>query len=232
MVLMSNTAVATGGWVIERDDRGESPLTKERKAIAAKEEKKTARAYAIAYRKALTREQNQIARHWPQAEITGKTRWVNYSDDYSVKKVVDFERDLVVITLPSEAENRRLDFSKLNRAVNQQLQKTLSTTVKQALDADPITQALLGVHERLKGEKIELQAPDRLVLSQLFDSRYPSATEIRYQAGQLMKEASVQYQNQSASRVTVPLGPDEKLTYIIPIPKKKVSRNIPSTIVG
>ena len=59
-LLMSNGSLASGGWVIERDDRPDSPLLKERKAIALTPAQQEQRALAAAYQKALQDEQQPL----------------------------------------------------------------------------------------------------------------------------------------------------------------------------
>src|SRR5690606_13659516 len=132
-LLISNGSLASGGWVIERDDRPDSPLLKDRKAIALTPEQQEQRTLAAAYQKALQGEQQKIRQHWPNAEVSGQSRWVVYSDGYASKRVVDFERNQIEVSIDGMFTGSRLDFAAMAKKVQGEIEAILATSVKTAL---------------------------------------------------------------------------------------------------
>ncbi len=222
----ANGSADAAGWVIERDDRGESPLTKERKSLALSPEQELQQAYAQAYRRVLSEEKRKISEHWTHPEVSGPTRWVTYSNDYRIKRAVDFEFNRLEISLEGQYTQNRLDFSRTARQVETEVALMLATTLAQALKNDPINKALTNSHLQLAPEPEVANKAQRLVLSLLFDNVVPSATEINEQAAALMRNASIRYQAMTASLAAIPVSTTRKLTYVIPFPDSRIRRKV------
>ena len=223
--LAASAGAAGGGWVIEREDRGDSPLLKDRKAIAQSPEARERQVLAAAYTRALQEEQAKIREHWPEPEVTSPTRWVVYADDYQVKRVVDFEHNQVEVSMDGMHQGGRLDFAAMSQAVSRHLQQTLGTSIQDALNQDPLQQALAAAHTELNPAAVDAGPSQALVLSELFDTRKPSQRQLRQVTAQLMRKAAIRYQAVNAS-IAVPVNTGRKLTYVVPLPDHRLRRKV------
>ena len=218
---------ANGGWVIERDDRGESPLLKDRKMIGLSPEQQQQQTLAAAYARALEQEKAKIRQHWPMAEVSNQSRWVAYSSDYQTRKTVDFEHNRIEISLSGAYDNGRLDFVATQKAVQQELEATLSTTVAGALDQDAVHQALKQAQIHLsQGVSDAAEVAAELVLSELFLAKNPSPNDIHRVAAALMQNASIRYQSLNAGLASIPIKTGKKLTYVIPLPDNRIRKKV------
>lgn len=225
-LLVSNSSLANGGWVIERDDRADSPLLKDRKSIALTPQQQEQRALATAYQKALQQQQQKIREHWPNPEVSGKSRWVVYSQDLSNRKVVDFERNQIEISIDGVFSGSRLDFAAMAKKVQVELEDTLGTSLQKALDQDPLQVALNDTLRALGGPDETLEPGAELVLKELFTSQRPSQADVRAKAASLMRNSSIRYQALSASIAAVPVSTGKKLTYVVPLPDNRIRKKV------
>ncbi|MBA55878.1 MAG: hypothetical protein CMK89_15595 [Pseudomonadales bacterium] len=228
MVLTASNGSANGGWVIERDDRGDSPLLKERKSIAMTPEQQEQQQLATAYQKALHEEQERIREHWSSPEVSSPQRWVSYAEDYSSKRVVDFERNHIEISVDSIFKGSRLDFSAMSGKVTGQLEWVLGTSIEQAVSQDPIQKAITEAYASLGQAPKPSDAGAELVLKELFTSARPSAVDIRNTAATLMRKSSIRYQalNASLDLAAVAVNTGKKLTYVIPLPDNRIRKKV------
>lgn len=224
-LLISSGSLANGGWVIEREERADSPLLKERKAVAQRAEQDQ-RVLATAYQKALQSEQARIRQQWPGADVSSPSRWVVYARDYSTRRIVDFERNQVEISIDGLYSGGRLDFAAMARKVQGELEQTLGTTLQAALAQDPIQRALDDALTRQGAPRQTLENGHDLVLKELFNSPRPTETDIRNLAASLMRNASIRYQALSASVAAVPVNTGRKLTYLIPLPDNRIRKKV------
>ncbi len=220
-----------GGWVIDRDQKPDSPLLRQGKAIAnTSEEDKAYQAITTAFQQATKTYQNNIRQHWPHAEVSGKTRWVAYSEDWSSKRVVDFEKNHIEISVENPFMNQRIDFAVLSKTVRGELAALLGTSVKGALDSDPVQKAVnetVNSFAKLQNTlEVERAEPEGLVLGELFASTAPTSREIEKKAQMLLKNASIRYQVLSASLAALPLGTNKKITYTIPLPDNRLRKKV------
>lgn len=95
--------------------------------------------YKANYLAAYEKYRNDITKVWSKAETSDQTSWVEYSGNYQVKRVVDFEKNEVRLSF-TEAEATKLD----DKKIQQEFQKTINTTVAQAYNNDPTLVASLG----------------------------------------------------------------------------------------
>lgn len=226
VLLIASNGSANGGWVIERDHRGDSPLLKEKKSIAATEQQEQ-QQIASAYQNAWREEQQRIRKQWTAPEISSSTRWVEYSPDYEIKKVVDFESNQIEVSMAGIFNGGRLDFAAMSKMVNDELEKTLATTLREAVDRDPIQKALNRAYAQLGKEAAASQVDgNELVLKELFRTSNPSTSDIRREADLLMRNAAIRYQALNASSASVPVSLGKKMTYVIPMPDNRLRRKI------
>ena len=225
-LLLSSSTMAEGGWVIKRDEHMDSPLLKDRKAVAMVPEQQEQQVLVAAYQQALQVEQQKIREHWPNAEVSSQSRWVAYSPDYATKRVVDFARNQIEISIDGIYAGSRLDFAAMGKKVQSELEDTLATTLKKALNQDPIQVAMHDALVKMGGSNDPIESGADLVLDELFSSRHPSQSDIRIKAAAMMRNASIRYQALSASLVTVPVNTGRKLTYVIPLPDNRIRRKV------
>lgn len=95
--------------------------------------------YKENYLAAYNQYRNEISRVWSDVETSDQKTWVEYSDNYKVRRVVDFEKNEVRLSFTQE-EAKKLNDQKLQ----QELQKAVSSTVEQAYKNDPTLTASLG----------------------------------------------------------------------------------------
>lgn len=226
VALCASNGSANGGWVIERDDRGDSPLLKDRKSIAMSPEQREQQALSAAYHQALDQEQAQIRKGWASPEVSSVSRWVVYSDDYHAKKVVDFERNQLEISIDGIYSASRLDFAAMSKKVTSELEQTLSTSIASAVAQDPIQKAITSAYESLGKASSSSDAGSELVLKELFTRPKPSASEVRSVAASLMRKASIRYQALNASVASVPVNTGKKLTYVVPLPDNRLRKKV------
>lgn len=226
MLLLSNSSLANGGWVIEREERPDSPLLKDRKSIAQSPEQQEQRQIAAAYQHALQEEQQRIRQHWSNPEVSGQSRWVSYSSDYRAKKVVDFEHNQVEISIDGIHTGSRLDFAAMAKEVQSELEDTLSTSLQKAVERDPVQTALTQVYASMGAPAAGIESGTELVLKELFTSMRPSPADVRAKAAALMRNASIRYQALSASVASVPVHTGKKLTYVIPLPDNRIRKKV------
>src|SRR5690606_26547191 len=189
-------------------------------------EQQEQRTLAAAYQKALQGEQQKIRQHWPNAEVSGQSRWVVYSDGYASKRVVDFERNQIEVSIDGMFTGSRLDFAAMAKKVQGEIEAILATSVKTALDQDPIQLALTDAAVSLGAPRETLDTGAELVLKELFTSQRPSAADIRSRAASLMRNSSIRYQALSASLASVPVKTGKKLTYVVPLPDNRIRKKV------
>lgn len=224
VISAASNGSANGGWVIERDDRGDSPLLKERKSIAMTPEQKEQQQLAQAYREALWKEQEAIRKNWNNPEVSSQSRWVAYSEDYSTKRAVDFEHNRIEVSMAGIYKGSRLDFTAMSTRVRMEVESILGTSVSKAVQQDPIQKAIDSAYVSLGQPPRVSDASSDLVLKELFRSANPAASAIRSKAAELMRKASIRYQALNAGLSS--LTPGKKLTYVIPLPDNRIRKKV------
>ncbi|MCG8312707.1 MAG: transglycosylase SLT domain-containing protein [Pseudomonadales bacterium] len=226
LVLFTGVSQANGGWVIERDEKSKSPLFKNSKSIANQltPEQKEQQAIARTYIKALDEYRDKIRGHWPSGEVSSQTRWVSYSGNWDAKRVVDFENNRVEISVENKTKGSRIDFASLSVSVRQHVEEVIGARVNDAVNQDPVNQAVIQKLAELGAEKPEPSG--ELVMPELFNKANPSQREVKARAMQLMKGASIRYQALSASLAAMPVKTNNKITYVIPLPDNRIRQKV------
>lgn len=216
--------VASAGWLLERDDQATDQQRPDNKKNETGSDEKLDQAYIAlekAYQKAITEYTDNIKQHWKNAELTSQNKWVTYSVDFSTKRVVDFEGNEIRISFDRDNHSGRVDFIAANEKVRRELVKTLSTTVKEAFDEDPVDAAIRASLN--EDDEYLASLPDELILSELFENEQPTERQIDSVARKLLKQSVISYQqNLAANTVTFPVKINQKLTYRVPLPKERL----------
>lgn len=92
--------------------------------------------------------QEAIRKRWDVAEVSTQKVWVSYTDDYAVKRAVDFENNRLQITAQGFAGNEKAAREKFES----QIRQVLTTTVSDAFAGD---QYFSSVEQRIKREGVK-----------------------------------------------------------------------------
>lgn len=163
-------------------------------------------AYRRGYTEATQAQRARLAARWGNPELSDRTRWVEYSDDQAIQRVVDFEKNEITLRLRPEAgaPNAAL--------IRRELQTILLTDQATAFQRDPVSQTIeqevtAASRNVVKRARVE----HALVLSELFDRARPDPGEVERVAQRLAASAVKSADSASGGvTVTVPL-PAERL---------------------
>jgi membrane-bound lytic murein transglycosylase C len=209
-------------WVIKRDDKIDSPIFKQRPMIAHQEMAPAVEQGYIAerYAAALHDYQSRIRRQWPNAEVSNATRWVSYSNDYAVRKVVDFKSNLIEISLENLYNNGQPDVAAVRAGAQAAVVELLASRLSDAEQHDPVALALNDVFEE-RGAMQGGDTEDPLVFPELFAGTDPDASEVAAVAERLMQGSRIRFQALSASVGNLPVIDRRQVTYVVPLPANR-----------
>lgn len=160
--------------------------------------------------------QAKLRPHWPDAWTSDAIQWVSYSDDFQIRRRVDFRANTVGITLFS-ADGDTEDFKETRKVVTQELEGLLSMTVAQAMANDPIFSPAFAEYAATT------EYGQALVFSELFSTDKPGDRVINRLARSMMQKVQVEFYEQGAA-VQVPVRLSKKLTYTIPLPDNRLKK--------
>ncbi|MCR8923213.1 murein transglycosylase domain-containing protein [Dasania sp. GY-MA-18] len=150
--------------------------------------------YKRKYYAALEDYKNAIKRQWGDAEVTDKKRWVEYSDDLQTKRVVDYEKNEIRISVLDPA----ISDSKLQQLIDANLAKMLQQTPNSAREADPVLKAV-GSTKPSSDEQSRLA-----ILQEVIDPSAQGSEQQRFQQSleTLKKQAVIKRPEASASQAS------------------------------
>jgi len=148
----------------------------------------------------------EILEHWPEAEVTDRTRWVEYSDDMKTKRVVDFEQNQMRISL-QDTKAREKD-------VKREVAELIGTTLKEARERDPV---LVKLDATAPGTSPLEEQP---MVAELFDTPRPDEAAIEKKAKELIAAST---RSDSRGALAEP-GAAKALVFTIPLPKNIIRR--------
>jgi membrane-bound lytic murein transglycosylase C len=105
-------------------------------------------AYRKIFEEELEEYRNAIKQRWDDPEISSRKVWVSYTDDYAVKRAVDFEKNTLTISAQGLQGNQKAAYKKFE----DQIRQVLSTTVAGAFETD---QFASSVEARIKREGVK-----------------------------------------------------------------------------
>ena len=151
-----------------------------------------------------------ISKRWPNVEISGASKWVEYGADWRSKRVVDYKaNEIRVSSLDITGSQQVKAFA------HDELKILLGSTILAALQRDS---ELGPAVNAIADDSLEA-----LVFSELFRSAKPSSRDIERLAQRLMKRAYLRYQDQLAARGgTAAAQVSKASTYVIPLPKNRM----------
>ncbi|PCK05286.1 MAG: transglycosylase [Alteromonadaceae bacterium] len=95
-------------------------------------------AYKLAYFEALNDYKDSIGKYWDKVEVTDKKNWVEYSDDLQTKRVVDYERNEIRISVIDPAQGNEA----IQKLIDANLKHMLEKTPNTARQADPVLKSV------------------------------------------------------------------------------------------
>ena len=140
---------------------------------------------------------NHVRNQWPDAQVSNNEQWVTYTSELGVRRVMDFRRNQVSITLAAVLVRGKgaVDYPATGKQVEEHLRDLIATTIAQALLEDPM---YAGVWPELR-QYAPVSFSDELVLSGLFSERHPSDQAISRLSRRLMSGAEIQFYHHAAS---------------------------------
>ena len=122
-----------------------------------------------------------IAKSWKHTEVSSPTKWVEYSHDWRVRRVVDYGDHAIRISLHFKAgRDLRPEFL-------HQLTELLSEDLATAYARDPV---LVDTARRL-GLTARLEADGQRVLGELFATAHPHKGQFRAEARRLLDKGRI-----------------------------------------
>lgn len=176
-------------------------------------------------------EQAKIRLHWPDVMTSDAVQWVSYSDDYQVRRRVDFSANVIDISLFSVRKDSA-GFQKTRNIVEQELRSVLTHTVAQAMAADPffgesLVAQVAGSEYGQSWVFSELFLPNSLAQQAAAHQKMkaPNARTVRRLVRRMMQRAEVKfYQQQASAGVQIPVQLSKRLTYTIPLPDNRLRK--------
>lgn len=164
-------------------------------------------AYRQGYATAAEAQRRTLAAYWRDAELSGRTRWVEYSDDKTIQRIVDFESNEITIRLRPEVGQPT------DALIQRELQTILATDQATAFSRDPVSQAIEREVVNV-APNVTDRAPvaPKLVLAELLGSSRPSASQVERVAQQL------------AAGAKTGTGRDKVVTITVPLPAERPAR--------
>lgn len=154
----------------------------------------------------------EVRKLWSSVELSGKSKWVEYGNNWQSKRVVDYASNEIRVSVL-----KPMTTQELKEFAGAELKALLGSTVSAALQRDPVLKRTFDVTDE--------SGLDELVFSELFKTDKPADKDIARLAKQLMVRAYTRYQDQVAMRGDLngqSLSLAKTLTYVVPLPKNRM----------
>ncbi|MCP3924216.1 MAG: transglycosylase SLT domain-containing protein [Desulfobacterales bacterium] len=145
----------------------------------------------LLYKKIIDEEFNiykrSILKVWSNAEISSPKIWVEYTEDYRVKRELNFEKEYIKISIVNPTGSEIKD--KMLSHLEDMLSETSTTAVKR-------DQFLRGVEKRLRSSKMDILSSDKVDSAKVIGDavtgyKNPNSKQIRKSALDLLKRGKV-----------------------------------------
>ncbi len=220
---------ASHAWLVDREDNvlNEHFNKRDMDGDEDKPVKITAKELQALYKHARTQYEAELEALGVIADFSDDKKWVSYSDDKQIRRTVDFEENEIQLSVPRMERDGRVDFSAVNALALSEVEDLLNTTIKEALEEDPLFEVWESIAELEGRNKIEgdEELNRTLVFSELFSTALPSTRMIQRVAGELMERSYIAYQTPQSStvisRVDVPIAVD-RVDFRVPLPDDRL----------
>lgn len=168
---------------------------------------------------------SQIAKHWPEVLTTDTTHWVSYSQDWLIRRQLDYKKSRIELSI----QHKKLDgldvsgmglHTALRKHAEEQLDEILRKTVMEAFAEDPSFKELFA-KTKPRGSS--------LLMGALFKTANPSDRTINKVKASLLSKAYVRYPTVASSVPSVKLG-GLTTDFIIPLPQR--FRSLPAWLLN
>jgi membrane-bound lytic murein transglycosylase C len=139
--------------------------------------------YKKIYLEEFEKYKKQIMKVWGEAVVTDRKKWVEYSQDLKIRKMVDFSRGEIEISVI--AKNRQ----KAKKEIEKALADLLTEDKATALKRDTL---IKRVEERLKKTLKKVQTANvekEKILTPIFFKKPPTKKEVKQKVQHLLKQA-------------------------------------------
>jgi membrane-bound lytic murein transglycosylase C len=168
-------------------------------------------AYKKIYQEELDKYKKGIAKHWDKPKISTKKTWVEYSKDKKTRRVVNYEKNYIEISVKADQSE-----TLINKKIKQELHDLLLENKKTAFKRDDLAsnveRRIKKVAERVKTAKVKKQS---ILKPVFFKQKNPSTKQVKKKVEQLVK----------ASQRTISQEKGQKTVNIkIQLPQKGLQR--------
>ena len=151
--------------------------------------------------------EKRISDVWAEPEQSTKTRWVHYEDDYRQKRVVDFESEQIIWSVP-ESHAGNVDLSKDN--ARQMLTALMSMTRQDAFDQDEVARE---VEEKSRRQFKHLETSDLDNTSHVLPAYLFGEQEV----SELLRNQAIDAMLANGQRATSEQGGQSVVSWIFPL---------------
>jgi len=131
------------------------------------------------------RYKKEISQYWKEAEISTKKKWVEYSDDYRVKKAVDFEKGEIKVEIRDVKKPSKKDLARI-------LMDLITEDTKKAFERDKLSQRIeKRITEKAKHIKKGKVRPKPILLNVVVDKKEPRPEDISKAVVSLLRSGRV-----------------------------------------
>lgn len=137
--------------------------------------------------------EQQILTYWPDAQISTKTKWVEYAPDYQSRQTVDFENEEITIDIITTSN----DDADIDRMFTRRLQEMITENQQAAFERDQLAQGIEDKIRQTSSEnnlgQIKTGRPDAdpILADMLTGKANPSAQEIQQVAARLKSRGAI-----------------------------------------
>jgi len=171
--------------------------------------------YKEIYEKELAQFQKDIYSKWGDKTTSSKKKWVEYSSDKKIRKIVDFEKNIIIVEIISKETPRTVKRELYKEAI-----KTMSASPKQAYKKDTLAKSVDKKFSRVSKTpflKKNIQDTKSIVQSAILPKNSTVKNVIRYIA---KKSSIVQIRKAKNSRAKI-YSMKIKLPKYFPLKKAK-----------
>ncbi|WP_457622365.1 murein transglycosylase domain-containing protein [Persephonella sp.] len=131
------------------------------------------------------RYKKEISQYWKEAEISTKKKWVEYSDDYRIKKAVDFEKGEIKVEIRDVKKPSKKDLARI-------LMDLITEDTKKAFERDKLSQRIeKRITEKAKHIKKGKVKPKPILLNVVVDKKEPRPEDISKAVVSLLRSGRV-----------------------------------------
>ncbi|WP_419770848.1 MAG: transglycosylase SLT domain-containing protein [Candidatus Marinarcus sp.] len=155
-------------------------------------------AYQKAYEEGLNEYKNEIAKIWPQPEVSTRYKWVQYNKDYDTKKSVDFENENIQLEVIANNEEEA------RKKILASFDDLLKEDVKKAYENDQLENK---INDKLKRKEPKSISDEKIISDILTQKKKEDFIEI-LKTKPLEK---VVYNNKIIYKANLQLPPDSMI---------------------